>query len=185
MDGAVGSVAGAGSEALPGAVTPEGSDGNRTSLTPGAPGDPRGSATGAVSRGRSGTGDAPISVRAAEVAPLQRWLARVWPAIALGGDGSAGNVDLGVMARDLFRPTVAAATALLTAPAAALELGDSAVAGRSASTAEPQPPSGPFPVPSAGGKVLYLLALAALLVLMGFTVWREFHVALKPWQHRH
>jgi hypothetical protein len=178
---AVGVVTGAGSAGLP---EPSAAGGDAAGRTLDAD-EPERSARGAVAVDRGDRSGAPISVRVAEVVGAQRWLARIWPAIALGGDGQSGGRAIGTVADDLLRPVLAVAAGLLSAPAAALEIGDAPLAGRSAPETAPRPDAPPSPVSPDGGRILYLFALAVLLALMGFTVWREFHVALRPWQHRH
>jgi len=146
-------------------------------------------ASEAVVRERRQASSPPLAIRAAEVAAWQRWLARVWPAIPLGGSGVIG---IGIDAGDLFRPALAVVTGLLLASSPILPTsgdvpasGDVPLAGHHGvagiSRATPNPP--PAPVAAEGGRVLYLIAMAALLALLAFTVWREFRIALHPGSH--
>jgi hypothetical protein len=122
---------------------------------------------------------APPSIKAAEVVALQRWFARIWPAIPLGG-GAGREWTAGVIG-DLFRPAAAATARLrFLAPLAARVASDSPLVGHPATANGPQlaPPNAPA---SAGGtRVTYLIILAALLALLAFTIWREFRSALRP-----
>jgi hypothetical protein len=183
--GVVDSVTSAGSEAATGAVTRERSD-DGPALTPQRGAD-RSASEAVVGRGRTASSSPPVAVRAAEVAALQRWLARVWPAVSLGGSGVIGARVAEVIAGDLFRPALAAVTGLMLASSSlpiTQASGAPPLAGGPAVPNTPQP--APTPVPAAdGGSLLYLLAVAGLLGLLAFTVWREFDVALRPWQHRH
>lgn len=122
---------------------------------------------------------APPSIRAARAAPLQRWLAHVWPAIRLGG-GAGRAAPVVAVAEGLLRPAAALAQKLALALShAPRPTGSSLTEGPGA--ANPQhlpvptvPPVGDRP------KTLYLIALAALMALLAFTVWREFRSALRP-----
>jgi hypothetical protein len=181
--GAVGSVRSPGSEAAAGAAAPERSDAGTATEMPSQRAD-RGASEAIVRKSRTASGPG-VTVRAAEVAALQRWFARVWPAIALGGGeiGEVGAVE--AIARELFRPALAAVTGVLLASSPVLPTsggplpldGRQGAAGGSRSA-----PGSPTPVPAGGegGGVVYLIAIAALLGLLGFTVWREFRVALHP-----
>lgn len=182
----VDSVIGVGNEASGGAAPTERSKAD--TATParqgGAPRASEAGASEAVVRERRSAPSSAVAVRAAEPAALQRWLARVWPAVALG-DGGIGGLDaaLAAITERVFRPALAAFTGLqlvsspLLSPAGDPPFGGGqGVAG--ASRSAPVPP----PVPSAGdgGGIGYLLAIAGLLGLLGFTVWREFRLALHP-----
>lgn len=125
----------------------------------------------------------PVAVRAAEVAALQRWLARIWPAVALGGGGAGGAGVVEAVAADLLRPVLTAVTGLLLASSPVIPssgdaslAGHQGVAGASRSAPAPSPPA----AADDGGKIVYLIAIAGLLGLLGFTVWREFRLALHP-----
>jgi hypothetical protein len=123
----------------------------------------------------------PVAVRAAEVAALQRWLARVWPAIALGGGGAGGVGVVGAIAGGLFRPALAAIAGMLLASSPIpLASGDSTLGGEHGVAGASR--SAPALVPDAGdgGGIVYLIAIAGLLGLLVFTVWREFRMALHP-----
>lgn len=123
-----------------------------------------------------------VAVKAAKVAVLQRWLARVWPAIALGG-GGAGDGVAGMIAGELFHPALVAATAMLFASSPILPAsGDAPLAGHHgvAGASRSAPDQAPAPAVAEGGSVLYMILMAGLLALLAFTVWREFRVALHP-----
>ena len=123
-----------------------------------------------------------VAVRPAKAAVLQRWLARVWPAIALGG-GGAGDGVAGMIAGELFRPALVAATAMLLASSPILPAsGDAPLAGHhgAVGASRSAPDQAPAPAVAEGGSVLYMIVMAGLLALLAFTVWREFHVALHP-----
>jgi len=182
---AVDSVTRAGNGAASGtAATPERSD-DGPAMAPQHRAD--GHAGEAVVRGgRTASSSPPVAVRAAEVAALQRWLARVWPAIALGGGGVIGAQVVGAIAGDLARPALAIVTGLLLASSPILPAsGDPALAGRPAGTGASQPTPAPLDAPTVvdGVKIVYLIAIAGLLVLLAFTVWREFRIALHPGLH--
>jgi hypothetical protein len=180
--GTIDSVAGTGSEAADGVprIEQASDDGPAAVVQPGG----AGGGSEANVRERRTASSAATAVRAAEVAPLQRWLARVWPAVALDGGGVNGLAVAGAIAGGLLPPGLAAAvTGLLLASSPILPAsgdaplaGDQGVAGASRSSPVPSPP------PSAAdvAKAAYLIAIAALLGLLGFTVWREFRVALHP-----
>jgi hypothetical protein len=171
-------VAGVGSEAASGAATSERSD--EASATASPHRVDRGASEAIVRERRRASSH--LAVGAAEVAALQRWLARVWPAISLGPSGVGAGV-VGVIARDLFRSALVAATGALLVSSPILPssgnvppTGHHGVAGASRSA----PQSLPAHTVGEGGKTLYLIALVGLLALMAFTVWREFRIALHP-----
>jgi hypothetical protein len=173
------SVSGAGSEAATGPAAPERRDDPVTAPQHRAD---RGADESMVRGGRTASSP-PVAVRAAEVAALRRWLARVWPAVALGGNGVGRTGVVEVIVGDLLRPALAAVTGLLLTSSPILPTGGDppltgqhGVAGASRST--PAPP--PLPAAAEGGSVLYLIAIAGLLGLLAFTVWREFRIALHP-----
>lgn len=127
----------------------------------------------------------PVAVRAAEVAALQRWLARVWPAIALGGGEISRVGAVEVIAGGLFPPALAAiAGVLLASSPVPLTSGDPPLGGdQGVAGASRSAPALPAPAAGEGGGIVYLIAIAGLLALLGFTVWREFRVALHPGSH--
>ncbi len=180
----VDSVTRAGNEAASGtAATPERSDGAAAAATQHRVDR---TASEAIVR-RTPTASSPPVVSAAEVAALQRWLARVWPAVALDDGGVSGGGVVGAIAADLFRPALVAVTGLLLAGSPILPtsgdpplVGHHGVAGASRSSVP-----NPAPAPSAadGGSVVYLIVIAGLLGLLAFTVWREFRIALRPGLH--
>jgi hypothetical protein len=139
----------------------------------------------AIVRERRAVSTPPPAVRAADVAALQRWLARVWPAVALGDGGVSGTSVVGVMAEEVLRPALAAVTGLLLASSPVLPIGgDSRLTGDpaapSALPSRPAPDPAPLSTVDDGGKVVYLIAIVGLLALLVFTVWREFRLALHP-----
>jgi hypothetical protein len=127
---------------------------------------------------------APPSITPAEVAALQRWFFRIWPAIALGGDGVDRGEAAGVLMGDLLRPAAAAIARLLP-----LALPTTAASGDSpldehpgaANTSKPALPDAP--TAATGRELIYLVALVALLALLAFTIWRELRAVLHPWLH--
>lgn len=129
------------------------------------------------------TSSAPPSIRGARVAALQRWFAHIWPAIPLGGalgGGTGRSSAVATISRNLLRPAVAAAarTLILALSNKPLPV-DSPFAG-DPGTANSRHPSLPASPTAADGKrILYLVALAALLALLAFTIWREFNSALR------
>jgi hypothetical protein len=115
---------------------------------------------------------APPSIESARAAPLQRWLARVWPAIELGRDGSAlatweggpPRTALDVVARLLV---MGAARASATADPTL-----SAHAARSDAAARPAPVG--IPVPDRREITFFVIfSFAALLALLLSTLWVE------------
>jgi hypothetical protein len=117
------------------------------------------------------------------VVALQRWLARVWPAIALGGGEIGGGGAVEAIARDLFGPALAAIGGVLLASSPIFPTsGDLPLGGRHGVAGASRSAPGQPLVPAAGdgGGTLYLIAIVGLLVLLGFTVWREFRIALHP-----
>jgi len=185
----VDSVASAGNKAAPRAASSDRSDAassERSDEVPGGtaraalPDRVEGSASGAPVRERR-RASPPVAVRPAKAAVLQRWLARVWPAIALGGagDGVAGMIATG----GLFHPALVAATAMLLASSPILPAsGEAPLAGHPgvAGASKSAPDQAPAPAVAEGGSVLYMIVMAGLLALLAFTVWREFRVALHP-----
>ena len=148
--------------------------------------------TSGATPGATGTASSTSpSIDDAEVAALYRWLARIWPAIALG-DGEVGQ---GVLARalegGLFHPAVATVARLLSlVPPIVRAVADSPTVGSLATANAPQPappdnaPANGAPTPAADGKrAVYLVALVALLALLAFTIWKEFRSTLRPGVH--
>jgi hypothetical protein len=175
---AAGSVESAGAEATRQTDASLGTEGSRATTYPsGSAPAPNKASTPAI-----GTAfGAPPSVVAAEVAPLHRWLARIWPAIALGG-GDRGWVA-GVM-EDLLRPAAAVTARLLplypsvsVAPAA---VADSRLARQHGTANAPQPPLLDAAASGDAGRVAYLIAFAALMAILAFTIWKEFRASLRP-----
>jgi len=119
------------------------------------------------------------SIAAAEVAAFRRWLARIWPAIALGG-GAGDGWGAGLIA-DLFllRPAAAFAVRLLTPPNAGAAGGPGPV-GHPAAANAPQPALPAVPASPDGEKTVYLAVFVALLAFLVFTIWREFRTTLRP-----
>jgi hypothetical protein len=137
---------------------------------------------------RSRTTSSPsVALRPAEVATLQRWLARVWPAIALGGGATNNGTEaVEAIAGSLLRPVLAVVAGALLVSSPIPPTSDGApLAGHHgvAGASRPAPNSAPVPAAPQGGGVLYLILMVGLLALLAFTVWREFHVALHPHSH--
>lgn len=179
-------VTGIGSEAV---YAPATSERSHSGTVPAAVAQDSGGAGAgkAIVRERRTQAGSAAAVRAGEVAPLQRWLARVWPAVALGGiwDGEVGEVE--VLAGAMLRPAFAAVAGLLLASSPILPAsGDAPLAGQQgvAGASRSAPASSPSPSAVEGGwKIVYLIAIGVLLALLAFTVWREFRVALHPGLH--
>jgi hypothetical protein len=178
----VDSIANSGRETTQQATTPSGNygggvaDGGRAAAS--ASGR-NGAANTEASRPAGPGSNAPPSIAAAEVAAFRRWLARIWPAIALGGGAGDGR-GVGAIA-DLFllRRAAAIAARLLTAPAAGAA-GGPGPAGHSATANASQPALPEAPASPDGQKTIYLAVFAALLAFLVFTIWREFRTTLRP-----
>lgn|GEM_PF-6609834 len=175
----VGSVTSTGKETTQQAAASARNDGSRVSTRPNGPDAGAGKATPRVLGTAS---SAPPSITAADVAALQRWFARIWPAIPLGG-GAGRGWAVRVM-EDLFRPAAAASARLLfLAPSVARAAGDSPFVGHPGTANAPQLALPNAPVSADGKRIIYLIVLAALLALLAFTIWREFRSALRPGVH--
>lgn len=125
---------------------------------------------------------APPSITAAKVAALQRWFAHIWPAIPLGGSAVRGWAARVIW--DLFRPAAATTARLLPlAPLVARAASDSPFVGHPGTAIAPQPALPDAPASADGKRTIYLIVLAALLALLAFTIWREFHSVLRPGVH--
>ncbi len=176
---AVDSVTGVGKEAASRPATTSGRDDESPPLALQHRAE-RGAGEAIAPRNRTASGS-PVAVTAGEVASLQRWLARVWPAVALGVGGASGAGIVEVIAGDLFRPTLAVVTGLLLASSPVFPAsGDAPLTGQhgvaGASRAAPAPAH--LPAAGDGGGIVYLIAITGLLALLAFTVWREFRMAL-------
>jgi hypothetical protein len=182
--GTVDSIVNRGSDAANGAATAERSDDRPVALAQ-KDGAASGSGSAAPLRKRRTASSPPFAVRAAEVAALQRWLARVWPAVSLGGGGISGAPAVDEIAGDVFRPVLAVVSGLLLASSPFPTSGEGSLAARHGVAGASQSSPAPFPQPTAddGVKVVYLIAIAGLLALLAFTVWREFRIALHPGLH--
>jgi hypothetical protein len=151
-------------------------DGSRVSTPPNGP---DAGASKATPRTIGPASSAPPSIKAAEVAALQRWFARIWPAISLGG--GAGRGWAARVIADLFRPAAAAtAQLLLLAPLVARAANDSPFVGHPGTAISPQLSLPDAPVSADGKRIIYLIVFAALLAFLAFTIWREFRSALRP-----
>jgi hypothetical protein len=124
----------------------------------------------------------PLSVRPADVAAVRRWIARIWPGVPLGG-GSDGGGILTAVGTELLRPAITAvARSLLAVAGVARAVGD----GGASPVGTPAKPSAPHGFlsnvasPTTWTQIPYLVAIAALLALLAFTIWREFRSALHP-----
>jgi len=151
-------------------------DGSRVSTPPNGA---DAGASKATPRAIGTASSAPPSITAAEVAALQRWFARIWPAIPLGG--GAGRGWAATVIGDLFRPAAAATARLLfLAPLVARAASDSPLVGHPGTANAPQLAFPHAPASADGKRIIYLIALVALLALLAFTIWREFRSALRP-----
>lgn len=180
---AVGSVTSAGREATqqaPVSARHDGgrgiSDGSQVSTSPSAP---DAGASKATPRAIGTPSSAPPSIAPVEVAALQRWFARIWPAIPLGGGAGRGWAAGAI--GDLFRPAVAATARLLfLAPLAARATSASPFVGHPGTAISPRLSLPDARAPADGTRIAYLIVLAALLALLAFTIWKEFRSALRP-----
>lgn len=139
----------------------------------------------AAGKARPGTAArTPLSVRPAEVAAAGHWIARVWPAIALDGGGAGQAPIVTTVGEALLRPAIAVATRSLQAVAGvarAVGYDDAPPAG---SSPAPDAQRGSLPnvaAPADWEKIPYLVAMAAILALLAFAIWREFRSALPPY----
>jgi hypothetical protein len=175
----IGSVTSAGEKTAKQATTSSGNDGGWASVLQSDSGAGAGKAT---SRPIDTASRAPLRIAPAEVAALQRWFARIWPAIALA-DGEAGRGWLArVIERGLLHPAVVAIARLLSlGPPAIREAGDSPLVGPPVPANAPQPALSNVPGPADGKSISYIVTFAALLALLAFTVWREFRSTLRTW----
>lgn len=124
---------------------------------------------------------APPSIKPAEVAALQRWFFRIWPAIPLGGNGVDRGEAARVLMGDLLRPAAAAIARLLSlAPPITAASGDSPLGEHPGTANTPKPA---LPDAATGRELIYLVALVALLALLASTIWRELRAVLRPWLH--
>jgi hypothetical protein len=123
---------------------------------------------------------APTSITVAEVAAVKRWIARIWPAIPLGGN--AGRALAARAMGDLLRPAAAATARLLSlAPLIARGTDGSPYSGHPG-TASASRLALPDVSASADGRgIIYLIVLVALLAFLAFPIWREFRSVLRPW----
>jgi len=148
-----------------------------------APSDPAGAGKKTRLSAAATAKRTPLSVGPADVAAVQRWFARVWPAIALGGEDGQGLLVPTAIAAELLRPLIAVADRSLQAVASVVRAvgGDGApAAGR---PVQPHAPNGFLSNVAAAAdweKIPYLVAIAILLALLAYTMWREFRSALRP-----
>jgi hypothetical protein len=113
---------------------------------------------------------APPSIRSAEVAPLRRWLARVWPAIELG----RGEAVLAKWEDTRTRPLTVFDPPRLFLLGIARASGDPTPSEHSATPNDPL--AGPNSAPVLAGREITLFVIfsfAALLALLVSTVWAE------------
>jgi hypothetical protein len=135
----------------------------------------------APTRARGAGPSQPPSIAAAREVALRRWFARIWPAIALGGSDAARGWVSRIIEERLLRPAVAAiARSLALVPPTALAVGDSLPGGHRGTGNDPQRALPSAPPVLGRGKIVYLVAITALLALLAFTIWKEFRSALRP-----
>lgn len=120
-----------------------------------------------------------LAIAVGEVVELQRWLTHVWPAIALGGEAGGAASAVRALGASLLEPAAATIDRLLFAAAAAT------TASGSSPLAASSPPNDRYSellgmMSTDWKKILYRIALAVLLALLVFTVWKEFRPALRP-----
>ncbi|HEX8688794.1 MAG TPA: hypothetical protein VF729_00965 [Solirubrobacterales bacterium] len=125
----------------------------------------------------------PLAVEPSEVASARRWIARVWPAIALGGEAGPSSI-VSAVETALLRPALATIRRSLRAVAGvARAVGYGGVADLG--TPPKSSPRHGFlsSVASAAEwkKIGFFAAMAAILALLAFTVWREFRAAMPPY----
>jgi hypothetical protein len=172
----VGSVTSTGRETTQQAAASARDDGSWVSTPPNGPGTQAQARLPSAARSAPAS-SSPPSITAAEVAALQRWFIRVWPAIALGGLGRGWAARV---IGDLFRPAAATTARLpFLPPLASRAPSDSPFAGHPGAANAPQLalPNSPA---SADSRIIYRVVLAALLAFLAFTIWREFRSALRP-----
>lgn len=157
--GSTGTVTSAGTAATPG----ETASGHGRSVPDLGPSGGHGAGTATHERGA-------VSIRAAVAAPLRRWIAYVWPAIALGP--AADALAMSLVPRLAGLESVA--TRSLAALAASLSLseasGASGAPAESAQAPEPNPPrAAPFHdfTPQGGGMSLFVTMITVLAALIG------------------
>ncbi len=129
--------------------------------------------TSGAPRRKLAAASAPPSIKTGRAAPLRRWLARVWPAIALGPDG-ASPAQWGDRRPEGTRPpTVFDAARLLL-------LGIARASGDPAPSENPARPSASPAAPNdgslPGGREItsfVIVSFAALLALLASSVWVE------------
>jgi hypothetical protein len=129
-------------------------------------------ATGSASGARPAIG-------AARKAPLQRWLARVWPALALGGGAIDRGWVGGAIKGALLRPALAEIAGFLSAVGSASRAAGSSTLDVPPVANEPRPALADEPAPVGGERTAYLVLLIALLALLAYTIWVEFRSALR------
>jgi hypothetical protein len=84
------------------------------------------------------------------------------------------------MEEDLLRPAIVAITQLLSlGPPTIREAGDSPLAGPTVPANAPQSALSNVPGLADGKSIIYIVALAALMALVAFKVWREFRSTLR------
>ena len=170
----VGSVMSTGKETTQQMAASARNDGSQVSTPPNGP-----DAGKATPRAIDIPSKAPPSIAAAEVVALQRWFARIWPAIPLGGGADRGWIARAI--GDLFRPAaVATARLLFLHPLVAQAASDSPFAGHPGTAIAPRLALPNAPASADGKRIIYLIVCVALLALLAFTIWREFRSALRP-----
>lgn len=145
-----------------------------------------GGASRPTSRATGTAPGAPPAIKAARVVALQRWLAYVWPGIALGGSGADRGLAARTEAAGLVHPSSAAIARLLSpVPPIARLFGASPFVGQPG-TGQPGATNAPraalpdAPRADDGTQIVYLAIFIALSALLAFTLWREFRSVLRP-----
>jgi hypothetical protein len=127
-----------------------------------------------------------VAATPAAIAAAERWLARVWPALALGGTAGVDS-SLGAAAPEaLLRPAAAVVARLLTLVSAVSKAeSDPSLAGPSLAERANDPKPAVADPSSATDpmKVVYLVTLIGLLGLLTFTIVKELGPVLRASWH--
>ena len=158
------------------------SEGSPTAAAPqGSVSKPNGVDSSAGRNGGRTSGAGSVSIEAAEIAPLARWLAYVWPAVALGPGGDFALGPVAELLAALQAPLEAVTSLplsvvprLLSALGGQTSTGPGGVVGLSGHSVVANPRSENSPgIQAPGGKIFIFILIAALTALLLFTLGRE------------
>lgn len=145
--------------------------------------NPLGAGEGSGSEAGSGT-----AVEPGREAPLRRWLAHVWPAVALGPFGELltalpGSVEAvtGASALELRQVLLALQTG--AGVGTGEEIGNPASAAAPQSSPQPSPPPVSIPIGGAISAFILIVASACLLALLLLAVRQELGATDQWWPH--